>query len=97
MARTLTIDEIQEKLGAVPHWGVLGEKSCLVRKYTFKDWQEVMAFIHQVSEISERLNHHPNIHFTYGFCKIEIHTHDAGGITQLDFELASCIDSINPI
>lgn len=60
-------------------------------EYHFDGYAATLAFVNAVSEIAERSNHHPEIWFTYGRCIVEITTHDAGGLTEKDFELAEAI------
>ena len=94
MTKKLKIEEIKQKLQDITNWNISEDNLFLICEYKFKNWLEVMDFIKKISKIAENLNHHPNINFTYGFCKIKTQTHDVGGITQLDFELATKINGI---
>lgn len=60
-------------------------------EYRFDDFAETLAFVDKVAAEAERMNHHPEIWFTYGRAVIEITTHEAGGLTEKDFELAEAI------
>lgn len=94
MVQNLTIEEIRAKLKELPSWNITDDSLFLIRKYKFKNWLETVEFINQISEIAEKLNHHPNINFTYGFCEIKIQTHIMNGLTNLDFELAQQISNL---
>ena len=67
----------------------------LQKTFEFKDFKEALDFINKVGIISESMNHHPDI-LIYGWNKIRItlSTHDAGGLTELDFKLAGKIDEL---
>jgi len=91
MRKKLEITKIKERLSELPGWNLTEDNQYLLRKFKFKDWQEVMNFLNNISKIAEEMNHHPNINFSYGWCEVRIQTHDAGGITDLDFQLAKRI------
>ena len=64
------------------------QDNCLVKRFEFKNFTEAWAFMTQVAFIAEKMNHHPEWSNVYGRVVIELTTHDAGGLTELDFELA---------
>jgi 4a-hydroxytetrahydrobiopterin dehydratase len=68
--------------------------NCLVKEFKFKDFREAMSFMVRVSYFCEEKNHHPEWTNVYNKVSIRLSTHDAGGVTDKDFELASLIDSI---
>jgi 4a-hydroxytetrahydrobiopterin dehydratase len=79
----------QELLDAVmgaPGWSVEGGE--LVRTETFKDFVEAMEFVNRVAEMAEAAGHHPDIDIRYNKVRLGLVTHDAGGITDKDIELA---------
>lgn len=82
----LTEDEIKTSLADVPDWTELeGE---IQRTYQFSDFDEAMKFVNQVAEQAERSQHHPDILIRYNKVTLTLSTHDAGGITNKDFDLA---------
>jgi 4a-hydroxytetrahydrobiopterin dehydratase len=93
MVEKLNSLQITKKLSAIADWQAIDELF-LIRKYKFYNWQDVIDFINKISLIAEKLNHHPNINFTYGFCEIKIQTHQINALSQLDFDLAYQIDQI---
>jgi 4a-hydroxytetrahydrobiopterin dehydratase len=78
--------EIASHLAAVPGWSVKGGK--LHRELTFADFAQAFAFMTDVAREAEALQHHPEWFNVYNRVVIDLTTHDAGGVTTLDFELA---------
>jgi 4a-hydroxytetrahydrobiopterin dehydratase len=79
----------QELLDAVmeaPGWSVANGE--LVRTETLKDFAAAMAFVNRVAELAESAGHHPDIDIRYNKVRLGLVTHDAGGITEKDIELA---------
>lgn len=67
----------------------------LSREFTFQNFKEALAFVNQVGEQAEAMDHHPDILIhSYKKVLITLTTHNKGGITEKDHELASKIDSI---
>jgi len=78
--------EIASRLAAVPGWSVKGGK--LHRELAFADFAQAFAFMTDVAREAEALQHHPEWFNVYNRVVIDLTTHDAGGVTTLDFELA---------
>jgi 4a-hydroxytetrahydrobiopterin dehydratase len=91
--KLLSSDEMARHSAEVPQWQIVDGKK-LTRSFTFPDFQKGLDFVNQVGEIAERQGHHPDIQLSWGRVGIEISTHDAGGLTELDFLLASSIDKL---
>lgn len=85
----LSSDEIARQLQTLPEWKL--DEGCLFRKLTFPDFNQAFAFMTKVALIAESINHHPDWQNVYNTVSIHLSTHDAGGITALDFEMASRI------
>lgn len=85
--------EIQERLKDVPFWRQSG--NAIVREFVATDFVSAIGFVNAVAIIAEAMDHHPDI-LIYGWNKIRIttSTHDRGGLTKLDFELAKKIDNL---
>jgi 4a-hydroxytetrahydrobiopterin dehydratase len=83
-------DEITEALIGVPGWSVVA--GALHRELRFRDFSEAFAFMTRVAMFAEQRDHHPEWSNVYNRVVIDLQTHDAGGITQRDFELAAAID-----
>ena len=73
-------------------WTLVENK--IIRKWKFKNFIDAFGFLTKVAIISESMNHHPEINNVYNDLTIKLTTHDAGGITNLDVELANAINAI---
>ncbi len=90
--KKLTSEEIENRLAELKGWNVSNEK--LSKKFDFPNFAESLKFVNRVGEIAERLDHHPDILFGWGYAEFFITTHDRGGLTDFDFALAREIDQI---
>ena len=70
----------------LPNWEV--DEHCLSRKIRFRNFNEAWGFMSQVALIAEAMDHHPDWSNVYSTVNLRLSTHDAKGITNLDFELA---------
>jgi len=91
MADLLSDIEIQRELGSLPGWARRAD--VLTRQYSFRNFSESMAFVNKVADSAEAANHHPDIDIRYSKVTLTLSTHDSGGITQKDIDLARAIDS----
>ena len=89
--KLLSPTEIQEKFGKLNHWIVI--ENSIQKKYSFKNFAESMAFVTRTALISEQMDHHPDILIQYNKVQLTLTTHSAHGLTDLDFILASKIDT----
>jgi 4a-hydroxytetrahydrobiopterin dehydratase len=90
MTTTLNPAEIEEALKTHPEWHL--EAGKFVRKWTFKDFVDAMAFVNRVAAIAEAAGHHPDIDIRYNQVILGLISHDAGGITRRDAAMAGRID-----
>ena len=88
--KKLTEDEIVQQLTELSGWTFVGGK--LRREFATGSFVKGVQFVMKIGDIAENLNHHPDIVLTYPRVVVEILTHDVGGITEIDFELARRID-----
>lgn len=84
--------EVKSKLVSVPDWQI--ESGELVRTFLFKDFKASLRFVNEVGEVAEQAGHHPDIDIRYNKVRIALVTHDAGGITDKDFDLATTVDKL---
>jgi 4a-hydroxytetrahydrobiopterin dehydratase len=89
MTKTLTEPEIRERLARTPDWERHGSE--IRRTWTFADFRGSMAFVERVAELAEAADHHPDIDIRYSKVTLALSTHDAGGLTARDFDLAEAI------
>ena len=90
MTTTLNAAETEEVLKTHPKWSMGAGK--LVRKWTFKDFVEAMAFVNRIAAVAEAAGHHPDIDVRYNQVALGLISHDAGGITRRDAAMAGRID-----
>ena len=88
----LADSEIKDRMKTVPEWK--NESGELTRTYTFKDFLAALAFVNSVGQIAEKGGHHPDIDIRYNKVRLALVTHDAGGITQKDFDVAAATDKL---
>lgn len=88
----LTDAEISSRLKALPEWKV--ESGEIVRTFAFKDFVGSLAFVNKVGEAAEKAGHHPDIDIRYNKVRLALVSHDAGGITAKDFDLAASADKL---
>jgi 4a-hydroxytetrahydrobiopterin dehydratase len=84
--------EISARLAGLPRWTIVGGK--LRREFQFSDFSEAFGFMARVALAAEKLDHHPDWSNVWNRVTVELSTHDAGGITELDFELATVMDRL---
>ena len=90
--KKLSAEEIREALEGLEGWQAAGDN--LKKRFTFENFAQALAFVNKAGEIAERRDHHPDITFGWGYAEFQITTHDAGGITAFDFDLAKKIEDI---
>ena len=86
--------EVEQRLESLEGWKFKDDK--IKKKFEFEDFAGALEFVNRVGEIAERLDHHPDIKFGWGYAKIKTTTHDRGGVTDFDIELARGIDALTP-
>ena len=87
----LTNEEITQALVELPEWGVVDDR--LSANYVFTDFASAFGCMTEIALHAEQMNHHPEWSNVYNRVKVELTTHDAGGITHLDVKLAGIISA----
>lgn len=87
----LSAEQVQQRLTDSP-WS--GDTNAIKRELEFDDFLAAIAFINALAPHAEELDHHPELFNVYNRVEITLTTHDADGVTPLDFELASRIDAL---
>ena len=88
----LTDEEVVAGLARLPDWELVADK--LHRALDFRNFREAFGFMTRVALIAEKRDHHPEWSNVYARVVIDLQTHDAGGITQKDFDLSTAIDDL---
>ena len=86
--------EVREVLAALPLWHrEAGERIAIRRRVTFTDFNAAFAFMTRVAMLAEKMDHHPEWSNVYNRVDIVLTTHDAGGVTDNDLDMARFIDT----
>lgn len=88
----LSDDEIDEVLRKLEGWSRDGDR--IVREYSVEDFVEAVELVNAFVEPAERNNHHPDLEVSWGSVTVNLTTHDAGGLTEKDFNLAETYDRL---
>lgn len=91
-AMPLTQAQIEQKIQTIPQWQQ--EQQTITRTFEFKNFVEAIAFVDQLVEPAEAAGHHPDLAISYNKVTVSLTTHDAGGLTQMDFDLAQQISEL---
>jgi 4a-hydroxytetrahydrobiopterin dehydratase len=81
-----------DKLSELNGWSLNLEKNAIEKEFHFKSYLKNIAFVNAVAWIANKDNHHPDLIVKYNSCKVILTTHDQGGLSQKDFEMAKKID-----
>ena len=93
MARKkLSETEIETALKDLNGWKI--EAVDLKKRFDFENFARALDFVNQAGALAEAADHHPDITFGWGYAEFAITTHDTGGLTQNDFDLAKEIDEL---
>lgn len=84
--------DIAFRVSALPAWKI--ESGELTRTLQFDDFSGSLRFVNQVGELAEKAGHHPDIDIRYNKVRLGLVTHDAGGLTAKDFDLAIQVDRL---
>lgn len=90
MTQKLSDVEIQRALGGLAGWTRRGDT--LTKTFTFQAFADGIGFVDRVAKIADGMNHHPDIDVRYTKVTMTLSTHDAGGITDKDLELARAME-----
>ena len=94
MPSLLSADQRQMLPVTLPNWTI--HEQSISRELVFNDFNEAFGFISRVALLAESRNHHPNWSNVYNRVSITLSTHDLGGLSDLDVELAAAIDQLLP-
>jgi 4a-hydroxytetrahydrobiopterin dehydratase len=84
--------DLERALDSLAGWRLDGGK--LFREFRFADFGEAFGFMTRSALVAEKLDHHPEWSNVYATVRVHLTTHDAGGLTELDLELARAMDAI---
>jgi 4a-hydroxytetrahydrobiopterin dehydratase len=90
----LSSKDLESRVGSHPGWNL--EQGKLHRVFKFKSFVEAFGFMSQIAILAEKMDHHPEWSNVYNRVEVFLTTHDADGISELDFELAAHMDRLAP-
>ena|SRR5215475_7850468 len=88
----LTIDELRAALKRLPDWQLAKDREAITRKFQFADFDAAFAFMTRVALMAAKMDHHPEWFNVYNKVEVTLATHDAGGVTLKDIDLAATMD-----
>ena len=89
---TLTDEQVSAGLATLDGWERDGD--AITKTYRAGSYTEAVAFVVQMAFAAEKANHHPDIAWSWVNVTVSLSTHDAGGLTQNDLDLAAAIESL---
>ncbi len=93
MISPLKNPQLSDALTELPGWEQAREDTALKKSFKFKDFNEAWAFMNRIALLAEKMDHHPEWSNTYNRVNITLSTHEAGGITDRDIQMAIKIES----
>jgi 4a-hydroxytetrahydrobiopterin dehydratase len=94
MAERLSAEARRSALQGLPGWSEVSGRDAIARTFTFKDFNEAFGFMSRAALVAEKRDHHPEWRNIYKTVEVVLATHDAGGVTMLDVELATAMNAI---
>ena len=94
MVQRLTAEARQSALKGLAGWSEVKGREAIGKTFVFKDFNEAFGFMARVALVAEKHDHHPEWRNVYKTVEVVLATHDAGGVTALDVELAKTMNAI---
>lgn len=94
MPKRLTDAERGALSQSLPGWSLVAGREAIERSFQFRDFNEAWGFMNRVALLAESQNHHPDWSNVWSRVRIELSTHDAGGLTDNDVKLATAINAL---
>ena len=94
MAERLSVEARKSALRGLPGWSEVTGREAIAKTFTFKDFNEAFGFMTRAALVAEKRDHHPEWRNVYKTVEVVLATHDAGGVTLLDIELATAMNAI---
>src|SRR6201997_5854670 len=94
MVERLSADARKSALKTLPGWSETAGREAIARTFVFKDFNEAFGFMSRAALVAEKHDHHPEWRNVYKTVEVVLATHDAGGVTPKDIELANAMNAI---
>jgi 4a-hydroxytetrahydrobiopterin dehydratase len=92
MMTKLAIEDLKTALKRLPDWSLAKDREAISRRFTFIDFDAAFAFMTRAALLAAKMDHHPEWTNVYNKVDVTLATHDAGGVTKKDIELATAMD-----
>jgi 4a-hydroxytetrahydrobiopterin dehydratase len=89
---TLDHDTVRHALEGLEGWQL--EDDAIVREWRFASFRDAIAFINRVADLADEADHHPDLWNSYATVRIRLTSHDVGGVSRRDLDLAASIDEV---
>ena len=90
----MNLNEINEKIKTLNEWAYDDKNLSLIKTFQFKSYLKNIAFVNAIAWLANKENHHPDLEVSFNRCIVKFTTHDEGGVSEKDFEMALKIDSL---
>ena len=94
MAQRLTAEARKSALQGLKGWTEVNGRDAIAKTFVFKDFNEAFGFMSRVALVAEKNDHHPEWKNVYKTVEVVLATHDSGGVTKLDIQLAKAMNGI---
>ena len=94
MAQRLSAEERKSALSGLPGWAEVKGREAIAKTFVFKDFNEAFGFMSRAALVAEKHDHHPEWRNVYKTVDVMLATHDAGGVTAKDIDLAKSMNAI---
>ena len=94
MAQRLSGAARSSALARLKGWSEVSGRDAIAKKFVFADFNQAFGFMTRAALVAEKMNHHPEWKNVYKTVEVVLSTHDAGGVTALDIELAKAMNAI---
>jgi 4a-hydroxytetrahydrobiopterin dehydratase len=94
MAEKINVDARKAALTKLNGWSDVPGRDAITKKFVFKDFNQAFGFMTRAALVAEKMDHHPEWFNVYQTVEVTLSTHDAGGVTELDVELAEAMNKI---
>ena len=94
MAQKLAGDARKAALAKLAGWSEVKDRDAISKTFVFRDFNEAFGFMTRTALVAEKLDHHPEWFNVYDKVEVTLATHDAGGVTERDVELATAMDRL---
>jgi 4a-hydroxytetrahydrobiopterin dehydratase len=88
----LTQTKLETALTQLDGW-TTAEKT-IARRWEFANFADALAFVNKIGAIAEDADHHPDVKLGWGYCEVELTTHDRGGVTDVDIDVARKFNAV---